>query len=342
MSRCDCPDYSSSTSAHLDWKFANNGTWMDAVRFGAPAGYEWNFEGQTFEMDVQLNRYDLVPLLQMSTANGRIVIDDVYQRVIHFNVAPDDIQANLKPGTYVYDMVMVDGSNPAMRVPLLHGVLEVKQGVTYPAGLPPLVAAPVIFGVGPGNTGTPDNLGQCPLPSGIQVGDLLLSVVEVVGGIPAQNFTCTNVWTIGEQRSSGSGQSNSAWAWKIATGNDNITWVWQDVANWNIQTWVVRNASAVTPIGANTFNIGVGTGLSVPQIPTTSDQSMVFGIFATAEANGIPLPNLYTDVWSVNNVGGSMRLCYEIVPTIGVSSPMTAIVPVSGSWQGYKFEIKAS
>jgi hypothetical protein len=132
MSRCDCPGYSSSTSAHLDWRFANNGTWMDAVQFGAPAGYQWNFEGQTFEMDIQLNRYDMVPLLQMSTANGRIIIDDVYQRVIHFNVAPDDIQANLKPGTYVYDLVMVDGSNPAMRVPLLHGVLEVKQGVTYP------------------------------------------------------------------------------------------------------------------------------------------------------------------------------------------------------------------
>jgi len=131
MSRCGCNGHS-VTSAHLDFKIDNNGTWMDATQFGAPNGYEWNLEGQGFEMDVQLNRYDQTPLLQMSTADGRIVIDDVYQRVIHFNVAPDDIQASLKPGCYVYDLVMVDASNPATRVPLLHGTVEVTQGVTYP------------------------------------------------------------------------------------------------------------------------------------------------------------------------------------------------------------------
>jgi hypothetical protein len=131
MSRCGCTGHS-VTSAHQDWEVDNNGTWMDAVQFGTPEGYEWNFEGQTFEMDVQRNRYDTVPLLQMSTTNGRIVIDDIYQRVLHFNVAPDDLQTSLKPGTYVYDLVMVDGSNPALRVPLLHGTVEVTQGVTYP------------------------------------------------------------------------------------------------------------------------------------------------------------------------------------------------------------------
>lgn len=121
----------SSTTAKLDWTFSNNGTWTDAVQFGAPEGYEWNFEGYTFEMDIQRNPYDAMPLLQLSTANGRIVVDDPYQRVLHFNVAPDDIQANLRPGIYVYDLVIVDGSNPSIRTPLLYGTLEVTQGVTY-------------------------------------------------------------------------------------------------------------------------------------------------------------------------------------------------------------------
>ena len=83
-------------------------------------------------MDVQLNRYDAVPLLSLTTDNGRIIIDDSVQRVIHFNVAPEDIQAGLKPGAYVYDLVMVDASDT--RVPLMHGALFVGQGVTYPPG----------------------------------------------------------------------------------------------------------------------------------------------------------------------------------------------------------------
>jgi hypothetical protein len=130
MSRCDCVGHS-VTSAHIDFKVDNNSTWMDAVQFGAPDGYTWNFEGQDFEMDVQRNEYDKTPLLQMSTLNGRIIIADVYQRVIYFNVSPDEIQTSLEPGCYVYDLVMV-GTNPVTRVALLHGSVFVKQGVTYP------------------------------------------------------------------------------------------------------------------------------------------------------------------------------------------------------------------
>jgi hypothetical protein len=122
----------SVTSAHVDLMIDNNATWMDAFRFGQPGDFTWTLENQTFAMDVQLNRYDQAPLLQMTTSNGRIVTDDVVQRVIHFNVDPADVQANLKPGTYIYDLVMLDGSNPALRVPLMHGTVSVCQGITYP------------------------------------------------------------------------------------------------------------------------------------------------------------------------------------------------------------------
>jgi hypothetical protein len=127
-----CSDWEghSVTSARVDLRIDNNGTWMDAFQFGEPDDTTWTLDGQTFEVDVQRNPYDTVPLLSLTSANGRIIVDDPIQRVIHFNVSPDDIQANLPPGMYVYDLVMVDGSD--VRVPLMHGQLTVTQGVTFP------------------------------------------------------------------------------------------------------------------------------------------------------------------------------------------------------------------
>lgn len=123
-------DAHSVTSARVDLQIDNNGTWMDAFQFGDPDDTTWSLDGMHFEVDVQLNRYDEVPLLSMSTENGRIIIDDSVQRVIHFDVTPADLQAALRPGIYVYDLVMVDASN--VRTPLMHGYLKVGQGVTYP------------------------------------------------------------------------------------------------------------------------------------------------------------------------------------------------------------------
>jgi hypothetical protein len=120
----------SITSARVDLQIDNNGTWMDAFQFGEPDDLTWTLTGQAFELDVQRNPYDLVPKLSCSTVNSKIIVDDEIQRVIHMNVEPDEIQTNLTPGTYVYDLVMVDGSN--RRVPLMHGSLEVTQGITYP------------------------------------------------------------------------------------------------------------------------------------------------------------------------------------------------------------------
>ena len=121
----------SVTSARWDMQLDNNGTWMDAFQFGEPDDTTWTLAGQSFELDVQLNPYDLVPLLHLDTTSGRIVVADVVQRVIHFNVDPDDIQAALRPGAYVYDLVMVE-TGTGVRVPLMHGTLTVAQGVTYP------------------------------------------------------------------------------------------------------------------------------------------------------------------------------------------------------------------
>jgi hypothetical protein len=125
-------EHHSVTSARVDLRIDNNATWMDAFQFGEPDDITWTLVGQTFELDVQRNPYDTVPLLSLTTGNGRILTDSTTQRVIHFNVSPTDIQTNLPPGNYVYDLVMVDGSSPPVRVPLMHGQLFVVQGVTYP------------------------------------------------------------------------------------------------------------------------------------------------------------------------------------------------------------------
>jgi hypothetical protein len=125
----------SVTSALTNMRIDNNATWQDAFQFGTQGDTTWSLAGQGFELDVQLTPFDTAPLLSLSTANGRIVIDDTVQRVIHFDVDPADIQSSLTPGIYIYDLVMVSTSNPAPpadRTILMHGTLRVNQGVTYP------------------------------------------------------------------------------------------------------------------------------------------------------------------------------------------------------------------
>src|SRR5262245_43394581 len=120
----------SVTSAPVDLAVDNNGSWSDAFQFGDPDDTTWTLSGCTFELDVQRNAYDAVPLLSLSTGNGRIVTADVTKRVIYFDVDAADLQAALTPGVYVYDLVMIDAYG--VRTPFMHGYLEVAQGVTYP------------------------------------------------------------------------------------------------------------------------------------------------------------------------------------------------------------------
>ena len=122
--------YHSVTSAHVDLEIDNNVTWMDAFQFGTPGDFTWSLLNQNFEMDVKYNRYDKVALLSLKSVVGSIIIDDIIQRVIHFNVGPATLQATLNPGVYVYDLVMLDGSTPPLSVALMHGKVSVGQGVT--------------------------------------------------------------------------------------------------------------------------------------------------------------------------------------------------------------------
>lgn len=122
---CECGVHS-ATSAHVALGIDNNGTWSDAFQFGETDDTSWTLDGATFALDVQLNYYSS-PLLSLTSAAGQIIIADPVQRVIYLNVAPATIQNSLTPGTYVYDLLMTVGS---VVTPLMHGTVEVVQGVT--------------------------------------------------------------------------------------------------------------------------------------------------------------------------------------------------------------------
>jgi len=123
--------WQSATSAEVNIVIGNGTTWQDAFQFGQPGDFTWQLN-PNWEMEIKLDRYQLTPLLNPSTANGQIVIDDINQRVIHMNVSPSTIQAALQPGMYVFDLIMFDNSTPAVRTVLMHGSLRVVQGVSQP------------------------------------------------------------------------------------------------------------------------------------------------------------------------------------------------------------------
>lgn len=129
MDACTPGSCYSVTSAPTKLCVANNSTWSDAYQFGKPDDFTWSFGSNTFEMEVQRSPYDDTPLLSMTTSNGMIVVDDPDQRVLHFNVSPSALRAALRPGVYVYDLVMVDPSD--VRTLLMHGTVEIVQGVTF-------------------------------------------------------------------------------------------------------------------------------------------------------------------------------------------------------------------
>lgn len=119
------------TSAKVNIEIANNVTWEDAFMYGTEGDTTWSFTDQSFIMELKADRDDVSPLFTLSTDNGRIVVDDVVQRILHFNVPFSDIQASLPPRTeYQYDLIMYDASSPSIRVALMHGEVKVKQGVT--------------------------------------------------------------------------------------------------------------------------------------------------------------------------------------------------------------------
>lgn len=117
------------TAACVDIWVANNGTFSDAFRFGVEGDTSWSFVNKTFEMEVKASRDDTTALAEYTSGDNEIVVDDLVERVLHFNVAPVSIQTDLPPGQYVYDLLMTDTVTGVV-TPLMQGTLYIKQGVT--------------------------------------------------------------------------------------------------------------------------------------------------------------------------------------------------------------------
>jgi hypothetical protein len=117
------------TAARVDMTIANNATFEDAFIFDQGAT-GWSFTGMTFKMEIKANKYDTTPILTWTSGGGQIIVDDVIQRILHFNVSDTVIQASLPVAEYQYDLIMLDGSTPVVRVSLMSGEIKVRQGVT--------------------------------------------------------------------------------------------------------------------------------------------------------------------------------------------------------------------
>lgn len=118
------------TSARVDIEIVDNGTWQDAFIFGTAGDTTWSFTGQSFRMDIKGAKDDTTVKFSLTSVAGQIVVADAVQRILHFNVPDTDVQTSLPDSEYVYDLIMFDASTPPVRVPLMHGEITVKHGVT--------------------------------------------------------------------------------------------------------------------------------------------------------------------------------------------------------------------
>ncbi len=120
------------TAARVDMVISNNATWEDAFLFGTVGDTSWSFTNKRFLADIKGARDDPSPTLSLSSDGGTIVVDDVVQRLLHFDVDEGTIKGALSvtdDEPYVYDLVMVDTITNE-RVLLMGGKLCVEQGVT--------------------------------------------------------------------------------------------------------------------------------------------------------------------------------------------------------------------
>lgn len=118
------------TCAIVDLINQDNQTIQDAFRFGTAGDTTWSLNGMLFKMEVKASRDDVAPLVTWTSGGGQIIVDDPVQRVLHLNVPYNVIQAALPPAEYVYDFLMIDGSVPPIRTPLMQGKFTIVRGVT--------------------------------------------------------------------------------------------------------------------------------------------------------------------------------------------------------------------
>ena len=122
-------------TTRVDIVLANNTTWDDQFQFGYPDDQSWNLVGASFLLAV--NYWQEIgdrpsapqtPIVEFTSAAGTITVVDTTQRILAMNVPMATTQQYLPPGSYVYDLIMVNPSGT--RDGLMWGKLEVVPGIT--------------------------------------------------------------------------------------------------------------------------------------------------------------------------------------------------------------------
>jgi hypothetical protein len=107
-----------------------NNTWLLlAWRFGTQGDTSWSFTGKSFLCDFKADPSQVKPDLVTSSATNTILILDVVNRILQFNVTDLVIRQKLQPGPYFGDLIMVDNVT-GERDPLMNIVMTITQGVT--------------------------------------------------------------------------------------------------------------------------------------------------------------------------------------------------------------------
>lgn len=119
----------------VDFVLTTNATWDDQLQFGYPDDQSWNFVDCSFLLGVNLwSVYEMqpavppTPIVEFTSAGGTIEILDVTNRILALNVPDSTIQSLMPPGSYVYDLIMVNSDSS--RNTLCWGKIEVSAGVT--------------------------------------------------------------------------------------------------------------------------------------------------------------------------------------------------------------------
>jgi hypothetical protein len=151
----------SVTSALVDITTQDNATWQDAWQFwpiggcyngwwGSGGPYApvtnpgqytpgctgttgpfsaWNFNGESFRLDIKANKWATAALLSLTSAAGQIIIQDPINRILQMNVPESVFTGVVVPGSYPYELMMFNSANPSIRTPLMHGKFTLTHGV---------------------------------------------------------------------------------------------------------------------------------------------------------------------------------------------------------------------
>lgn len=102
--------------------------WIDTIVFGS-ASDRWRLDDYDIWMHVK-KPGDATVLLELSTANGRLMISDAAARRLEINAGWAEIE-NIEPGPFEFD-VLLENKTTELRSRSGPHTLTITRGITFP------------------------------------------------------------------------------------------------------------------------------------------------------------------------------------------------------------------